>query len=190
MDKIDALAAVPDVDRALLHKAVSTAREAFSRWGAIPFGRRKAIMASLLNKIADHADELSALLSVEQGGSLAQARWEIDLLTKAFGPALMEMALYENDKDAHDLEQITRRYVPIDSNGVITLWNLPVILSFGKVLPALLRGDTVVLRPSPRLPLTVLRISDYVRELFPPGVFNVITGGHDLWPWRDVPFRY
>jgi hypothetical protein len=41
-------------------------------------------MASLLNKIADHVDELSALLSVEQGGSLAQARWEIDLLTKAF----------------------------------------------------------------------------------------------------------
>ena len=184
MDKIDALAAVPDVDRALLHKAVSTAREAFSSWGAVPSGRRKAIMASLLNKIADHADELSALLSVEQGGSLAQARWEIDLLTKAFGPALMEMALYENEKDAHDLEQITRRYVPIDSNGVITLWNLPVILSFGKVLPALLRGDTVVLRPSPRLPLTVLRISDYVRELLPPGVFNVITGGHDLWPWR------
>jgi acyl-CoA reductase-like NAD-dependent aldehyde dehydrogenase len=184
MDKIDALAAVPDVDRALLHKAVSTAQEAFSRWGAVPLGRRKAIMASLLNKIADHADELSALLSVEQGGSLARARWEIDLLTKAFGPALMEIALYENEKDAYDLEQITRRYVPIDSNGVITLWNLPVILSFGKVLPALLRGDSVVLRPSPRLRLTVLRISDYVRELLPSGVFNVITGGHDLWPWR------
>lgn len=184
MDKIDALAAVSDVDRESLHKAVSTAREAFSGWGAVPFGRRKAIMASLLNKIADHADELSALLRAERGGSLAQARWEIDLLTKAFGPALMEMALYENEKDAHDLEQITRRYVPIDGDGVITLWNLPVILSFGKVLPALLRGDTVGLRPSPRLPLTVLRISDYVRELLPPGVFNVITGGHDLWPWQ------
>jgi acyl-CoA reductase-like NAD-dependent aldehyde dehydrogenase len=94
----------------------------------------------------------------------------------------MEMALYENEKEAHDIEQITRRYVPIDGNGVITLWNLPVILSFGKLLFALLRGDTVVLRPSPRLPLAVLRISDYVRELLPPGVFNVITGGHDLWP--------
>jgi hypothetical protein len=94
------------------------------------------------------------------------------------------MALYENEKDAYDLEQITRRYVPIDRSGVITPWNLPVILSFGKVLPALLRSDTVVLRPSPRLPRTALRISDYVRELLPPGVFNVITGGHDLWPWQ------
>jgi acyl-CoA reductase-like NAD-dependent aldehyde dehydrogenase len=47
----------------------------------------KQYLASLLNKIDDHAHELSALLTTEQGGSLAQARWEIDLLTKAFAPA-------------------------------------------------------------------------------------------------------
>jgi len=80
------LAAIPDVDRALLHKAINDARNAFSGWGAVPFGSRKAILASLLNRIDDHADELSALLTAEQGGLLAQARWEIDLLTKAFGP--------------------------------------------------------------------------------------------------------
>ena len=91
------LAAVPDVDRTLLNKAISAAGNAFSGWGAVPFGRRKAILASLLNKIDDHADELSALLTAEQGGPLAQARWEIDLLTKAFGPALMQMELHEKD---------------------------------------------------------------------------------------------
>jgi acyl-CoA reductase-like NAD-dependent aldehyde dehydrogenase len=176
------LATVPDVDRALLNKAISDARNAFSGWGAVPFGRRKAILASLLNKIADRADELSALLSAERGGPLAQARWEIELLTKAFGPVLMQMAPHEKEQDGQPIEQITKRYVPIDG-GVISLWNLPVILSFGKVLPALLAGDTVVLRPSPFTPLTVLRISEYIREVLPPGVFNVVTGGHDLWPW-------
>jgi acyl-CoA reductase-like NAD-dependent aldehyde dehydrogenase len=168
----------------LLDKAVSGARAAFSGWRAVPFRCRKATIGSVLNKIADHADELSALLSAEQGDSIAQARWEIDLLTKAFGPALMEMALCETEEDAPAIEQITRRYVPIDSSGAGTLWNLPVILSFGKVLPALLRGDTVVLRPSPCLALTVLRISDYVRELLPRGVFNVVAGGDDRWPWQ------
>ena len=84
------LAAVPYVDRAmLLNKAINDARNAFSGWGAVPFGHRKTILANLLNKIDDHADELSALLTAEQGGHLAQAWWEIDLLTKAFGPALM-----------------------------------------------------------------------------------------------------
>jgi acyl-CoA reductase-like NAD-dependent aldehyde dehydrogenase len=142
----------------------------------------KATLASLLNKIDEHADELSALLTAEQGGPLAQARWEIDLLTKAFGPALMQMELLEKEQEVQHIEHITKRYVPIDG-GVIGLWNLTVILSFGKVLPALLAGDTVVLRPSPFTPLTVLRISEYIRELLPPGVFNVVIGGHDLWPW-------
>jgi acyl-CoA reductase-like NAD-dependent aldehyde dehydrogenase len=177
------LAAVPDVDRALLIKAIGDARNAFSGWGAVPFGRRKAILASLLNKIADHADELCSLLTAEQGGPLAQAQWEIDLLTKAFGPALLQMAPPDKEPDGQPMERITQRYVPIDGGGVISRWNLPVILSFGKVLPALLAGDTVVLRPSPLIPLTVLRISDYIRELLPPGVFNVVTGGDDLWPW-------
>jgi len=177
------LAAVPDVDRGLLNRAISAARNAFSGWGAVPFERRKAILASLLNKIDDHADELSALLTAEQGGPLAQARWEIDLLTKAFGPALMQMELHEKEQEVPEIEHITKRYVPIDVVSAVSLWNLPVILSFGKVLPALLAGDTVVLRPSPFTPLTVLRISEYIRELLPPGVFNVVTGGHDLWPW-------
>src|SRR5260370_28130092 len=78
------VAAVPDVDRALLKKAISAARNAFSGWGVVPFGRRKTILASLLNKINDHAEELSALLTAAQGGILAQARWGIDLLIQAF----------------------------------------------------------------------------------------------------------
>ena len=143
------LAAVPYVHRALLNKAITDARNPSSGWGAFPFGRRKAILAGLLNKLDDHADDLSALLTAEQGGPLAQARWEIDLLTKAFGSVLMQMAPPEKEQDVQTMEQITKRYVPIDGSGVISLWDLPVILSFGKVLPALLAGDTVVLRPSP-----------------------------------------
>jgi hypothetical protein len=93
------LAAVPYVHRALLNKAITDARNPSSGWGAFPFGRRKAILAGLLNKLDDHADELSALLTAEQGGPLAQARWEIDLLTKAFGPALMQMELHEKEQE-------------------------------------------------------------------------------------------
>src|SRR6202011_2093156 len=99
------LAAVPDIHRALLNKEISDARNAFSGWGAVLFERRKAILASLLNKIDDHADELSALLTAEQGGPLAQARWEVDLLTKAFGPDLMQMELHEKDQHVQPIQQ-------------------------------------------------------------------------------------
>ena len=177
------LGVITDVDRKLLNKAIGAARDAISGWGAVPFGRRKAILTRVLSKIDENADELSALLTAEQGGLSAQARWEIDLLTKAFGPAILQMVVYEKEQDGQHIEHITKRYVPIDGKDAMGLWKLQVILSFGKVLPGLLAGDTVVLRPSPLTPRTVLRISEYIHKLLPPGVFNVVTGGHDLWPW-------
>jgi len=94
------LAAIPDVDRTLLNKAISAGRNAFPGWRVVPFERRKAMLASLLNKIDSHVDELCALLTTEQGGPLAQAREEIALLTKAFGPALMQMAPPAKEQDA------------------------------------------------------------------------------------------
>jgi acyl-CoA reductase-like NAD-dependent aldehyde dehydrogenase len=173
------VATIPDTQHALLAVAISAARNAFAAWDTVPFSRRKSIVASLLNKIDDYADELSALLAAEQGVTLAEGRWEIDLLTKKFGPVLMQMEQREKQPDMQPIKQITKRYIPTDDSGSARPRNLSVILSFGKVLPALLAGDTIVLRPSPFTPLTVLRISEYICGLLPPGVFNVVTGGYD-----------
>jgi acyl-CoA reductase-like NAD-dependent aldehyde dehydrogenase len=140
-------------------------------------------LSSLLNKIAEHANELSALLAAEQGGLPAQARWEIDLLTNSFGPVLLQMEPNEREQDRRRIEHVTKRYVPTAEGGRINLRNLPVILSFGKVLPALLTGDTVVLRPCSLSPLTLLRISEYIRDLVPPGVFSVVVDGQDQRTW-------
>jgi acyl-CoA reductase-like NAD-dependent aldehyde dehydrogenase len=187
------LAIVPDVDRAQLDEAVSAAQKAFSGWRAVSISERKAKLTGMLNRISDHAEELSVLLTAEQGGPLARARSEIDLLTKAFGPALMQMELNDKEQEVPEsldvfgrsgaIGHVTKRHTPIGVVGAISPWNLPVRLSFTKVIPALLAGNTVVLKPSPFTPLSVLRISDYVHELLPRGVFNVVTGGDDLGPW-------
>ena len=140
-------------------------------------------MTSLLDKISEHGEELIVLLTAERGATLAQARWEIDLIVKALGPAVLQMELREEEQDVQHIGHITKRYTPIGVVGAISPWNLPVFLSFTKILPALLAGNTVVLKPSPFTPLTVLRIADYVHELLPPGVLNVVTGGDDLGPW-------
>ena len=76
------LGVVPDVDRKLLNKAIGAARDAISGWGAVPFGGRKAILIRVLSKIDENADELSSLLTAEQGGLSAQARWESTCLPK------------------------------------------------------------------------------------------------------------
>ena len=177
------LATVPDVDAASLDDAVDAARKAFPAWRALPLARRKELLKEALTEIDRHAEELSVLLTAEQGRPLFQARWEVDLLTKRFGPAFMQMDIPEIEQDVADVGHVFKRYTPIGVVGAITPWNLPVLISFIKALPALLAGNTVVLKPSPFTPLTVLRISDYIRDLLPPGVLNTVTGGDELGPW-------
>jgi len=177
------LATVSDIDAATLDDAVDAARKAFLPWRAFQLARRKEILNKALTEIDRHAEELSVLLTAEQGRPLFQARWEIDLLTKRFGPAFMQMDIPEIEQDLADIGHVFKRYTPIGVVGAITPWNLPVLISFIKTLPALLAGNTVVLKPSPFTPLTVLRISDYIRDLLPPGVLNTVTGGDELGPW-------
>ena len=123
------------------------------------------------------AKKLYAYLTYFAGGK--GCAW----LTKLFGPAFMQMDIPEIEQQVTHIGHLFKRYTPIGVVGAISPWNLPVLLSFAKALAALLVGNTVVLKPSPFTPLTVLRISDYIRELLPPGVLNTITGGHELGPW-------
>jgi acyl-CoA reductase-like NAD-dependent aldehyde dehydrogenase len=80
---------VSDVERALLAIAISAARNAFPGWDAVPFEHRKTMLTDVLNKIDKNANDLSGRLAAEQGGTLAEAKWEIDLLTKSFGAVLV-----------------------------------------------------------------------------------------------------
>lgn len=111
---------------------------------------------------------------------IGRSKVAIDLLTKAVGPAVLQMELHEKDQDAQPIKHVTKRYLLGDAGGMSVLRDLLVILAFGKVLPALVAGDTVVLTTSPMTPMTMLRMSEYFRELVPPGVFNFVTGTNDL----------
>ena len=178
-----ALAIVPDIDAATLDDAVDAARKAFPEWRALPLARRKRVLSEVLLEIARHAEELIVLLTAEQGRPLSWARWEIDLLTNLFGPGFLKMDLPQIELDVVDIGHVFKRYTPRGVVGAITPWNVPVLISFIKAFPALLAGNTVILKPSPFTPLALLRIADYTREILPAGVLNTVTGGDELGPW-------
>jgi acyl-CoA reductase-like NAD-dependent aldehyde dehydrogenase len=83
---------------------------------------------------------------------------------------LSKWTFLKSSIESKTIGQVFKRYTPIGVVGAIIPWNLPVFLSFAKTLAALTAGNTVVLKPSPFAPLTVLRIADYIRELLPAGV--------------------
>jgi acyl-CoA reductase-like NAD-dependent aldehyde dehydrogenase len=113
-----------------------------------------------------HTDELCTILTAENGRPYRMAQFEVTWVLETYAPTLLQMELPDS------------------------IWNetgVGQIAPFTKVLPSLLAGNTVVLKPAVFTPLTVLRAADDIREILPPGVLNVISGGDDLGPWDDVP---
>jgi acyl-CoA reductase-like NAD-dependent aldehyde dehydrogenase len=83
---------------------------------------------------------------------------------------------------------IETRRTPIGVVGGITPWNYPVISAIWKIAPALIVGNTMVLKPSPFTPLTTLKIGEMLRGVLPDGVLNVVSGG-ELGRWMTDPNR-
>jgi acyl-CoA reductase-like NAD-dependent aldehyde dehydrogenase len=174
-------ASVPDAGQAQLDAAVEAARRAFPGWRDTPWSERQALVNQIGEQIAANSAELIALLTREQGKPTEQAQFEI-MAAAQWCQATASLELPDRVSEAGPNRRQVTRYVPIGVVAGISPWNFPVVLSIWKIAPALLAGNTLVLKPSPFTPMTVLRIGELVRDLLPPGVLNIITGGDALGP--------
>ncbi len=172
---------VPDAGEAELQAAVDAARAAFPAWRDRPWAERAAIVAKIGETIAANAAELSAMLTREQGKPAEQAQFEI-MAADQWCQATATLTLPDRELETGPGRRQITRYLPIGVVAGISPWNFPVVLSIWKIAPALLAGNTLVLKPSPFTPMTVLRIGELVRDLVPAGVLNVISGGDALGP--------
>jgi acyl-CoA reductase-like NAD-dependent aldehyde dehydrogenase len=172
----------PDASHEQLDIAVAAARAAYPAWKALPIAERQARVLAMSGAIAANVEELKRLLTAEQGKPLRDA--EMDVMGGAYFCQLASALTPPVEINEDSAERLSRTvYVPLGVVCAIAPWNVPVSLAFWKVAPALVAGNTVVLKPSPFTPLTTLRIGEMVRDLLPPGVLNVIAGGDKLGPW-------
>ena len=177
----EVIAQAPDAGPADLDAAVAVAREAFPAWSAQPWAERQAVLAAIARKLDEHRDELARMLTLEQGKPLARATTEIAGAARWFGE-FAKMALPDPVTQDTPQAYVAVRRVPIGVVAGLVPWNYPVVLAAWKIAPALLAGNTMVLKPSPYTPLTTLRIGELLRDVVPPGVLNVINGGDALGP--------
>jgi acyl-CoA reductase-like NAD-dependent aldehyde dehydrogenase len=160
-----------DVD---VDAAVEAAGRAFPGWAADGAERRRRMHAAA-DTVDAHAEELASLLTREQGKPLSEARREIGrfaLWLRHYAAVEVEEEIVRDDGDR--LVRVQRR--PLGVVATITPWNFPISLLGWKVAPALAVGNTVVARPSSQTPLTTLRLGALLRDAFPPGVLNVVSG--------------
>jgi acyl-CoA reductase-like NAD-dependent aldehyde dehydrogenase len=166
-------------DKAQLDAAVAAAKAAFPTWSRTPLKERSRLLLKLADALAARSDEFARLLTLEQGKPLAIAQREIKgAVWSARRYASLDLPQKVLKDDEHG--RVVRQQVPLGVVAAITAWNFPMTLTMNKVPPALLAGNTVVLKPAPTTPLTTLLVGELCAEIFPPGVVNVIVDQNDL----------
>ncbi|MEE1876948.1 aldehyde dehydrogenase family protein [Altererythrobacter litoralis] len=172
---------VPKCGKDELDQAVAAARRAFKTWKNTSFEERQAACMAISNAIKDNADELFRLLTSEQGKPHEQAKGEIfGAVGMSAGQSTLKLEDVVNEDSDQRLSR-TRR-VPVGVVGGIVPWNFPVMMAIQKIVPALMSGCTIVLKPSPFTPLTTLRIAELIADKVPAGTVNIITGEDSLGP--------
>lgn len=177
-----AIGRAPDCSREQLDQAVAAARRAFPAWAATPYAERQAAVNAIAGVLSANLDPLMRLLTSEQGKPHADAMGDVGGGAYWCQAAATLEIPEQVVEDTAERWGITR-HVPIGVVGAIAPWNFPIVLACFKLAPALLAGNTVVLKPSPFTPLTTLKLGELLRGVLPDGVLNVISGGDELGPW-------
>jgi acyl-CoA reductase-like NAD-dependent aldehyde dehydrogenase len=161
-----------------LDTAMNAAQAAFPAWAKDKAARREMLHAAA-EKVRSAAADLGTLFVREQGRPLRQAAGEISVSASWLDYyADLELEA-EPLVDGPGYRAVMDRR-PLGVVAAITPWNAPVLLAMWKIAPALAAGNTMVLKPSPVAPLTLLAIGDLLRDVLPLGVLNVISGEEPL----------
>jgi 4-guanidinobutyraldehyde dehydrogenase/NAD-dependent aldehyde dehydrogenase len=175
------LAKVAATDAADVDAAVASARAAFNKgsWSRMAPARRKRVLLKFAELIQAHAEELALLETLDMGKPIADST-RIDMPAAArsiawFAEAIDKVYDEVAPTGPDALALITRE--PVGVVGAIVPWNFPLLMASWKLGPALAAGNSVILKPSEKSPLTALRVAELALEAgLPEGVLNVLPG--------------
>jgi acyl-CoA reductase-like NAD-dependent aldehyde dehydrogenase len=175
----EAFADCPRASVDQLNQAVAAAKAAFPAWAATPIGERRKAIAQIADVIEENSGELARLLTQEQGKPLADATVEVMGMAAFFRYfATLDLPVRVIEDSAGRKVEAYRR--PLGVVGAIIPWNYPLMILAFKLPPALLAGNTLVVKPAPTTPTASLRFAELIASLLPNGVVNFITDANDL----------
>ncbi|MBP0589213.1 aldehyde dehydrogenase [Paraburkholderia sp. LEh10] len=176
------LARVADCGEADVNAAVSAARRAFDAgvWSGLNPRQRKAKLLKWAALMREHLDELALLETLDAGKPIGDTT-SVDVPGAAycvewFAEAIDKVGGEVVPADQHLVGLVTRE--PLGVVAAVVPWNFPILMASWKFGPALAAGNSVVLKPSEKSPLTAIRVAQLALDAgIPAGVFNVVPGG-------------
>jgi aldehyde dehydrogenase (NAD+) len=178
-DPDDVVAEFPNVTADETEQAIAAAVDAQDEWASTPGPERGAVLRRAAALLDDRSEDVTELLTREEGKALPEARGEVgravDIL---YYYAEKALDIGGDVKASSSAETTLRTSVePLGTVGLITPWNYPIAIPTWKLAPALAAGNTVVLKPASLAPTVVRELTDCLDEAgLPDGVLNVVTG--------------
>ncbi|MGC0387648.1 MULTISPECIES: aldehyde dehydrogenase family protein [Bradyrhizobium] len=174
----DTIAMVGAADKQDVDAAVAAAKAAFPNWRRMAARARGALLTELGNRVSAHAEEIAKVLAAETGNALrTQSRPEVASTAEVlryYGGVVSEQKGETLPLGPGIFSYTTRE--PLGVVGAIIPWNSPLVLAAVKIGMALATGNTLVLKPAEDAPLAVIKVAELAADMFPAGVFNVVTG--------------
>ncbi|ANB16920.1 aldehyde dehydrogenase [Dokdonella koreensis] len=188
------LARIPDSDAAAVDAAVAAAKRAQPAWEKLPAVQRAGHLRAISAKLREHRTELARIIVREQGKVQGLAQVEVDFTADyidymAEWARRLEGEVLTSDRPNESIFLLRK---PVGVVAGILPWNFPFFLIARKLAPALVTGNTIVIKPSEETPINAFEFARLVAETdLPPGVFNLIggrgaTAGDALVSHRDV----
>ncbi|KAI4925737.1 uncharacterized protein J4E92_006473 [Alternaria infectoria] len=169
---------VPIASEQDLNDAVAAAKKAFPAWRDTPIEKRKELLNKVAESYQQHTDDFVNLLCKESGKPRKFAAIEVGAVAGFIGHHLTLDVPSEKVEDEE--KTIYTEYSPLGVCGAICPWNFPLVLSTGKIAPALMTGNCMIVKPSPFTPYTALKFVELAQEILPAGVLQVVGGNNEL----------
>jgi lactaldehyde dehydrogenase/glycolaldehyde dehydrogenase len=179
---------VPDSTPEDVGAAINAAEKAQKAWEKEPAAARAKLLRALAAKVRENVEPIARVITEEQGKTLGLARVEVDFTADyldymAEWGRRIEGEILESDRPGETIFLFRR---PIGVIGGILPWNFPFFLIARKAGPALITGNTIVIKPSEETPHNAVKFCELMQEIgFPPGLINIVHGrgasvGHTL----------
>jgi alpha-ketoglutaric semialdehyde dehydrogenase len=166
-------------DEADAAAAVAAAESAFADWAALPMARRAGYLNAAAGVLEGRAEQIANDMSTEMGKPVREARGEAARAAQILRFAASEAfrSVGEHFEQALSGAQVSTRRRPVGVVALITPWNFPIAIPVWKLAPAVVYGNTVVLKLAFEAPQTGLHVAEAFAEAeLPAGVLNVVTG--------------
>ncbi|UZJ57533.1 hypothetical protein CBS101457_006853 [Exobasidium rhododendri] len=177
----EVIASVPVATQATLDETVDAARKAFKPWSKTTWKERGDRVRAWGETFEAETPELAKLLTTEQGKSMGVSMHEFGDILRWFKD-MPDMELKDEIILENNSKKVIKTYSPLGVCAGIVPWNFPVVLMMFKIIPGLLTGNCVIIKPSPFTPLCDIRIIQGAQKHFPPGVLQCIVGDDSLGP--------